>query len=111
MEAGLEPGTNRPALAAALVIRSMALFGLTDNFMTLAAETGGFRQFHFLRAAIALLLLWPLASAFGVELRPWRAFRVVARSLLNSLAIVIYFGCLGFMPIAQVVAGLFTAPL
>lgn len=106
-----EAGTNRPALAAALVVGGMALFGLIDNFMRLAAQTGGLWQFHFLRAAIALLLLVPLARALGAGLRPRRLGRVALRSALNSLAMVVYFGCLGFMPIAQVVAGLFTAPL
>lgn len=102
---------DRPALAAGLVVGGMALFGLIDNFMRLAAEAGGLWQFHFLRAVIALGLLWPVAWWMGVGLRPVRPGRVLARSALNSLAMVIYFGCLGFMPIAQVVAGLFTAPL
>ena len=66
----METGTNRPALAAALVVGGMALFGLTENFMRLAAETGGLWQFHVLRAAIALLLLWPLARILGADLRP-----------------------------------------
>jgi drug/metabolite transporter (DMT)-like permease len=79
--------------------------------MRLAAETGGLWQFHFLRAAIALGLLWPLARMWKVSLRPLRPGRVVLRSLLTSSAMVLYFGGLGFLPIAQVVAGLFTAPL
>jgi drug/metabolite transporter (DMT)-like permease len=102
---------NRPALAAALVVGAMALFGLIDNFMRLAAGTGGLWQFHLLRAAVALGLLWPAARFWRVPLRPRSPGRVALRSLLNSSAMVIYFGCLGFLPIAQVVAGLFTAPL
>jgi drug/metabolite transporter (DMT)-like permease len=102
---------NRPYSAAALVLGGMGLFGLIDNFMRLAAETGGLWQFHLLRSVIALAVLFPLAWIAGISLCPMRPSRVAMRSVLNSIAIVIYFGCLGFMPIAQVVAGLFTAPI
>ena len=66
----MEMGRNRPAQAAALVIGGMALFGLIDNFMRLAAEEGGLWQFHVLRAAIALVVLVPFARALGLSLRP-----------------------------------------
>lgn len=102
---------TRPWAAAGLVLGAMALFGLIDNFMRLAAETGGLWQFHFLRAVVALLILFPVAWAMGLRLWPRSTGRVFLRSVLNSVAMVIYFGCLGFMPIAQVVAGLFTAPI
>lgn len=103
--------TNRTFLAATLVLGAMALFGLIDNFMRLAAEVGGLWQFHFLRAVIALAVLVPLALVMRARLRPVNTGRVLLRSTLNATAMVIYFGCLGFMPIAQAVAGLFTAPL
>ncbi len=107
----MHPESSRPVLAAMLVLGGMALFGLIDNFMRLAAETGGLWQFHFLRAIVALVILVPLAFLLGAPLRPRAPGRVLLRSVLNSLSMVIYFGCLGFMPIAQVVAGLFTAPI
>jgi drug/metabolite transporter (DMT)-like permease len=107
----MQSDTSRPVLAAVLVLCGMALFGLIDNFMRLAAETGGLWQFHFLRAIVALVILVPLAWMLGAPLRPRAPGRVLLRSTLNSVAMVIYFGCLGFMPIAQVVAGLFTAPI
>jgi drug/metabolite transporter (DMT)-like permease len=107
----MQPTTSRPVLAACLVLASMALFGLIDNFMRLAAGSGGLWQFHFLRAAAALAILIPLALLLSASLRPRAPGRVLLRSVLNSFSMVIYFGCLGFMPIAQVVAGLFTAPI
>lgn len=102
---------NRPVTAAMLVLGAMAMFGLIDNFMRAAAETGGLWQFHLLRAVVALVLLAIVARVMRVSLRPQRPGRVFARSALNATAMVIYFGCLGFMPIAQAVAGLFTAPI
>lgn len=97
--------------AAAMVLGGMALFGLIDNLMRLAAAEGGLWQFHFLRGLLAVAMLLPAALIFGARLRPHRPRAVALRTLFNSLAMVIYFGGLGFMPIAQVVAGLFTAPL
>jgi len=94
-----------------MVTGAMALFGLIDNFMRQAAETGGLWQFHLLRGLLAVALLVPVALWLGVRMRPVSPRRVIARSTLNSLAMVIYFGCLGFLPISQAVAGLFTAPL
>ena len=102
---------NRMVPAALLVLGAMALFGLIDNFMRLAAASGGLWQFHFLRAVIALAVLLPLARVMGVSLRPLSPRRVLLRSVLNASAMVVYFGCLGLLPIAQAVAGLFTAPL
>ena len=102
--------SNR-AQAVGLVLVAMGLFGLIDNFMRLAAADGGLWQYHLLRSALALAVLIPLAAVMRISLRPLRPRLVVGRTLLNASAMVIYFGCLGFMPIAQVVAGLFTAPL
>ena len=103
--------SNRAGLAIVLVICAMALFGLIDNFIRLAAQTGGLWEFHFLRSVVALTILAVAARVMRVRLRPHSPRRVIGRSLLNTVAMVIYFGCLGLMPIAQVVAGLYTAPL
>jgi drug/metabolite transporter (DMT)-like permease len=102
---------TRPLLAVAMVTGAMALFGLIDNFMALAAETGGLWQFHAVRGALAVALVLPVAVWLGGGLRPRSWAAVLSRSALNGGAMLIYFGCLGFMPIAEVAAGLFTAPL
>lgn len=103
--------TNRLTIAVFLVLAAMALFGLIDNFVRLAAAEGGLWQFHFLRALLALATIVVIAKVARARLWPQRPFNVLARSFLISVSMVIYFGCLGFMPIAQVVAGLFTAPI
>lgn len=104
-------GSGRTGEAALLVTGGMALFGLIDNFMRLAAQTGGLWQFYLLRSLVAVAILLPLARMFGAALTPLRPGRVAIRSALQATAMAIYFACLAFMPIAQAVAGLFTAPL
>ncbi|MEJ6397266.1 DMT family transporter [Yoonia sp. 208BN28-4] len=101
----------RPGLAVICALSAMMLFGLIDNFMRLAAETGGLWQFHLLRSAIALVCLAAIAGVMRFSLWPKRPLRVALRSVLTAVAFVIYFGCLAVLPIGQVVAGLFTAPI
>jgi drug/metabolite transporter (DMT)-like permease len=102
---------NRPVTAVICALSAMMLFGLIDNFMRLAAETGGLWTFHLLRSVIAVAILMIVARLMGISVRPKRPRRVIMRSLLTAVSMCIYFGCLGLMPIAQVVAGLFTAPI
>jgi drug/metabolite transporter (DMT)-like permease len=59
--------------------------------------------------AIAILAL--VAVPLRLRLRPVNPAAVLARSSIHGLAMVIYFGALGFLPVALVAAGLFTAPL
>ena len=103
--------THSPKLAVICTLLAMTLFGLIDNFMRLAAETGGLWQFHLIRSVVALGVLMGAALVMRVSLRPQRPRWVVGRTVFAGLAMLIYFGCLGIMPIAQAVAGLFTAPL
>ncbi len=106
------PSTDqKTGLAVMCSITAMAVFGLVDNFIGLAAETGSLWQFHFLRSLGALFLLFVLARVFGWGLRVLRPGAVTLRTIFAGSAMVIYFGCLGYLPIAQAVAGLFTAPL
>ena len=102
---------DRPILAAGLILFSMAMFGLVDNYIKVLAQDGGLWQFHLMRSALALSILLLVARAQGGRLWPKRPKAVFLRSLLAALSMLIYFGCLGFMPIAQVIAGLFTAPI
>lgn len=107
----MHSATNRPLAAAGLVLAAMLMFGLVDNFVRLGAEEGGVWQFQLLRSVVALAILFPVAHWVRQPVRPIKPGAVALRSFLNSIAMVIYFACLGFMPIAQVVAGLFTAPI
>jgi drug/metabolite transporter (DMT)-like permease len=95
---------------AVLIVAGMVVIGYIDNFVRVIAEGVSVWQFHLLRTALALPLL-ALAAGFGLRLRPLRPLRVAVRSAVQAASMLLYFGSLAFMPIAQVGAGLFTAPL
>ena len=99
------------ARGAVLIVAGMTAIGFVDNFGWLIATEISVWQFHLLRAAIALPILALLAAAFGLRLRPNRPGRVALRAAVQGAAMLLYFAALGFLPIAQVGAGLFTAPL
>jgi drug/metabolite transporter (DMT)-like permease len=96
---------------AAMIVGGMAMIGFTDNFVRVIAEDAGLWQFQFLRSAMALPLLVAAAWALGMALRPRRLWAVAARCAVNAAAMLLYFGSLPMMPIAQVGAALFTAPI
>ncbi|MFN4100762.1 MAG: DMT family transporter [Pararhodobacter sp.] len=102
---------NRTQAALFLVLGYATIIGFTDNFVRLMAEEGGLWQFHALRTAMAAVLFWLGARIFGLRLRPvnWRP--VALRSVIHGLGLLIYFGCLAFLTVAQAAAGLFTAPI
>lgn len=104
------PG-DRPADAAARMLVATALMGLADNFVVIIAQTAGLWQFQVIRSAIVLALILAVARFQGWRLAPRRLSRVAARSLVQSTALILYFAALSLMPVAQAVAGLFTAPL
>ncbi|MFN6977174.1 MAG: EamA family transporter, partial [Gemmobacter sp.] len=101
---------NRTLAAGALVIAYTAVIGFSDNLVRIVAPDYGLWQFHATRSVIVAALILTVAVALGWRVRPrnWRA--VAVRSALHGLALLIYFGCLAVVPIAQVVAGIFTAP-
>lgn len=94
-----------------MILAAMALMGLADNFVVLIAETAGLWQFQVIRSAIVLCLIALVARWRGWRLVPRRWGPVAARSAVQSTALILYFAALSLMPVAQAVAGLFTAPL
>ncbi|MGS4946217.1 DMT family transporter [Meridianimarinicoccus sp. RP-17] len=108
---GLALQTARPQLAAALILTAMALMGLVDNYVVVIADTTGLWQFQVIRSAMAMAMLAGIARAAGWRLRPVSWARVAARSAVLSAGLMIYFAALAVLPIAQAVAGLFTAPM
>ena len=99
------------ARGATLIVAGMAIIGLIDNLIRLVAEETGLFQFHFLRSCIALPILLVLARLgwLSLTVRRWRW--VALRTLFLTASMMLYFSALPVLPIAQVAAGLFTAPI
>ena len=89
----------------------MAMIGFIDNFVWMIAAEISVWQFHLVRAAMALPLLVLAAAVFGLPLWPKRSARIAIRAAVQSFAMLCHFAALGLLPIAQVGAALFTAPL
>lgn len=102
---------NRTLAAAGAVVIYACVIAFTDNYVRVIAEDAGLWQFHATRTAMALVILGLIAVPLGLRLRPRRFGAVFARSAIHGAAMLIYFGALAFLPVAQVAAGLFTAPI
>lgn len=103
--------SSRPLFGAALIVCGMMLIGFIDNFVQVIADYAGLWQFHFLRSAIAIPMIFVVAWTAGFRLRPanWRG--AMLRTVLIAASMLLYFGSLPMAPIAQVGAGLFTSPI
>ena len=102
---------NRPLAAAGAILTGMAIISVIDQFLRVIAADSSLWTFHLIRS----VMMWGLALAYvvwrGTPLRvvSWRG--MVFRSVFLSSAMMIYFGALAFMPVAQAAAGLFTSPI
>lgn len=102
---------NRTLLAALAILGYAMAIGFTDNYVQVIAREAGLWQFHATRTVMGFALLGLAAVPLGLSLRPRNWGAVLGRSALHATAMVIYFGCLAFLPVATVAAGLFTAPI
>ena len=102
---------NRTLVAAGFILIYAFLIAFTDNFVQTIAQDAGLWQFHATRTAMACGIMALLAVPLGLKLRPKNPAAVLARSLIHGTGMVIYFGCLAFLSVAEVAAGLFTAPI
>ncbi|WP_371153530.1 DMT family transporter [Jannaschia sp. 2305UL9-9] len=102
---------NNPLAAAGVILTGMAVIGFIDQFVQVIARQSSLWTFHIVRGAMiwALVLCWLFVTRRRLRVVNWRG--VIGRSAIISAAMIIYFGALGFLPVAQVAAGLFTAPI
>ena len=107
----MPPTQDRTVAAAGAILIYALLIAYADNYVRVIAAEAGLWQFHATRSVIAIALIYALARLAGRRLRPASLPAVVARSAIHGIAMLIYFGCLAFLPVAQVAAGLFTAPI
>jgi len=100
-----------PRQAAILAVFGMVCLSFIDNFVPVIARDVGLWQFHATRSAMVLAALLPIALIMGwrLQVRSWRA--VAWRSFCISFAMMLYFGAVASLPVAQVAAGLLTSPI
>ncbi len=96
---------------ALVVIGSMSILGLIDNFVRYIAEYAGLWQFHMTRALIGSTIIICYCCWKKLRIRPKRPGAVAVRSLLLASAILLYSGSLTLMPVAEAGAALFTSPV
>jgi drug/metabolite transporter (DMT)-like permease len=106
----MEQKTNTVA-SIFFMVTGMAILGIIDNFMKFIAVEISLWQFHFVRSFIAVPVIMIFGLLAGWDLRTKRLWPVLGRNMFLTGAMFVYFGCLGFFPIAAVAAGLFTAPV
>ena len=102
---------NHTAQAAAAISAYALIIGFTDNYVRVIASEIGLWQFHLTRSLMVAGLLVLAVPLFRLDLRPRNFRAVAARSVVHGVAMLCYFGSLGFLPVPQVAAGLFTAPI
>ncbi|MEN8893586.1 DMT family transporter [Planktotalea arctica] len=103
--------THNPRQAATFMVLAMLIIGLIDNYIAVIARDISLWQFQFVRACVGLPMLIAVAWLGFGSLRPIRLWAVLLRNGLVAIGMLFYFGSLAFMPIAQALAGLFTAPI
>jgi drug/metabolite transporter (DMT)-like permease len=105
--------TDRPSLAAGLMVGALVLLALQDSIVRYAGADTTLWQFHFMRSSGNLVLLLVLARAIWGTAPKWpkRFWPVAARSLLLVLATLFFFGGVPRLTLAEMGAGLYTYPI
>ncbi|WP_299850891.1 DMT family transporter [uncultured Roseovarius sp.] len=102
---------NKNLFAAGLALFASAVLSFSDNFVAPVSEEAGLWQFQVVRAAFALPMVATLALFLGVSIKPKHPGKLLLRSATVSGGLLVYFATLGFLPVAQAGAGLFSAPI
>ena len=103
---------NRTLAAAGAILGYAAMISYIDNYVRVIAEDMGLWQFQAMRTLFAVMVFAAaLALPFGMRLRPVNLRAVVLRAVIQTTGMLVYFGSLAFLTVAQAAAGLFTAPI
>jgi len=94
-----------------LLTAGLLIFGFADNLTLLVSDQVSVGQFHFSRSICAICVVLVFARFSGAKILPnnWKA--VFTRAFFNVVAMLLYFGVIPMMPIAEAGAGLFTSPI
>lgn len=107
----MEQGETKPGQAALIMLVAMVTIGLVDNFVGQLSVHISVWQFLIYRMVFALPILALAAWAGFGDLRARHWGKVLARGGLMSGGMVLYFSALGFIPLGEALAGLFTSPI
>lgn len=109
----MPPALRQLLYAPACVTAGMAIVAFSDNFVGIVAEGMSLGQFQVIRCIAAVGLGAAVAAMLGGlgRLRPVNPGGLAMRTLFNVTALMLYFGALPTVPIAQAAAGMFTSPI
>ena len=93
------------------IVSAMAVIGLIDNMIPMIATEAGLWQFHAVRSIMSIPLIVLLLRIRNRSFRPLQPLILAIRSVLIAGSMLLYFGSLALMPIAEAGAGLFAAPI
>jgi drug/metabolite transporter (DMT)-like permease len=101
------PATRR----AILLVCGISIFGFSDNLTLLVSDQVSVGQFHFSRSLIAMVMVFGLGRIFGLAVIPKYWKPILIRTFFMVTSMLLYFGVMPMMPIAEAGAGLFTSPI
>jgi uncharacterized membrane protein len=96
---------------AVLLVTGISIFGFSDNLTLLVSDQVGVGQFHFSRSLFAIGMVALLGRLWGLSVVPQYWKPVLARTAFMVTSMLLYFGVMPMMPIAEAGAGLFTSPI
>ena len=96
---------------AVLLVTGISIFGFSDNLTLLVSDKVGVGQFHFSRSLFAMIMVALLGRLWGLAVVPRYWKPVLARTAFMVTSMLLYFGVMPMMPIAEAGAGLFTSPI
>ncbi|NCV67662.1 MAG: DMT family transporter [Rhodobacteraceae bacterium] len=96
---------------AVFLVSGISIFGFSDNLTLLVSDSVSVGQFHFSRSLIAMFMVIVAARLFGMPVlaKLWKP--IAARTVFMVTSMLLYFGAMPMMPIAEAGAGLFTSPI
>ena len=96
---------------AILLVSGISIFGFSDNLTLLVSDQVSVGQFHFSRSLIAMIMVFGLGKLFGLSVIPQYWKPILVRTFFMVTSMLLYFGVMPMMPIAEAGAGLFTSPI
>ncbi|MEM1298813.1 MAG: DMT family transporter [Pseudomonadota bacterium] len=95
------------------IITAMMLLAISDNFIWMIADKMSVWQYHAVRAAMILPLMFVVIAVVGQagSIRVKRPAPVAARAFFTVSALMLYFAAIPAVGVSLAAAGLFTSPI